>query len=369
MILKSQDFGFQFICKHCHQYAKNPTVCDRCETLYCYECLNQQSRQYKFDYQYTCSCEIKYSQTLHCVEQYVANQLSINCSICGQLKSINKIKSHQANCHQKEQEAFNFFQYYLKFQIKSTKNQQLLICSCCNQNQFEKFYLVKKHNNDQIVCRKCIYFYFNPDQKYSANMSEELVCSFQQLQLQCSYCMKKGNYYEILNHNLVCSQYFTECQCGWSSRRSDFLDHFKLCSIQNLEKLYLQLEQAEQVNQIIKFQQQNGQQEYNCMSKKIDYILRIYLNYRPGATIVITYEDDEINLTQTESLKNQIFNLSDYLLETIYPKTFQFTQKASKELLQKNLFSIFHSSTFNIVNICQQFQIEINKQKPNFITN
>ena len=29
------------------------------------------------------------------------------------------------------------------------------------------------------------------------------------------------------------------------------------------------------------------------MSKKIDYILRIYLNYRPGATIVITYEDDE----------------------------------------------------------------------------
>ncbi|KAM3136762.1 hypothetical protein pb186bvf_011207 [Paramecium bursaria] len=224
MILKSQKLGFQFICKHCLQYAKNPTICDRCETLYCYECLNQQPRQYQYDYQHNCTCKIMYSQTLHFVEQYVANQLSINCSICGQLKSINKIKSHQAKCHQKEQEAINFFQHHLKFQIKSTRNQQLLICSYCNQNQFEKFYLLKKHN-DQIVCRKCIYFYFNPDQKYSVNMSEELVCSFQQLQLQCYYCMKNGNYYEILNHNFVCSQYFTECQCGWSSRRSDFLDH------------------------------------------------------------------------------------------------------------------------------------------------
>ncbi|KAM3136765.1 hypothetical protein pb186bvf_011210 [Paramecium bursaria] len=263
MIISRHDIGFQFICKHCHQYANNPRVCLRCETIYCYDCLAQEPREYDYHlYTYQCICNINNSKELDIVQQYVTRQLKIKCRICDEIKSILKIKRHEAKCHQKYQESFNYSYLGPKFKIKYFNCQiKILSCMYCKQIELEQFYLISLENQ-QIICKKCIQLQFF-NHKYQIQMSEEQLGGLKSLLFQCEYCLQQFNYYEILNHNFVCLQQFIDCKCGWQGRRYEFLNHFELCAIEELKNLKIQLKQINLLKQVVQFQFQNQEDEFN----------------------------------------------------------------------------------------------------------
>ncbi|KAM3136764.1 hypothetical protein pb186bvf_011209 [Paramecium bursaria] len=273
MIISRQDLVFQLICKYCHQFTLNARVCMRCETIYCYDCLKQQPRTYHYNGKFSCECNINHCESLHCVEEYVKDQLKIRCVVCEDIKSINIIKKHEAQCHRKEQEALNYFYFNKKLSAVQQESQSILLCSNCKQIEFLQFYLNYKYHQ-QIVCKKCIYNQFYHKQ-YQLQMNEEQLLNFQAQLFQCQYCQKKENYFDIQSHNFVCSQQLIDCECGWSGRRFEFLEHFKTCACGELEKLYINLEQINLLEKILQFQYSKTVKEHFIIDDKISKVYEI----------------------------------------------------------------------------------------------